>query len=540
MRIRFAFVFFFSWALTGVAADDVCFDLNKEQLWLNLAVPDASGTHYPEDACSRGYEKVSWTEFTNVLVRISKMTRLREFRFAVLADERVLMDLSFLAAQTNLTNLCLGGSIRVATFAPLKRLPLAELDFSFGGKGVVIEDEASIGELSILREFRANEGFKSIAALPPSLEILDMSAAPSGDYCGAFTNLVNLVHLRMDTIFGKVQYISEDDIRAMCKLKYLSLNEGFEGVPLSALSTCASLEELELCFMKFRPVELSALGALPLKKLTIKECLVHDVKGLEKCPLSELSIDFCPISSLEDFGMFPNVRTMKLIRTGVRHVEKADVLRHFPNIWLFVHGDLQDGFCDEGRCNQSLEFGPQDIVFSTNAGNFGSGSFLGFDMDRPILYDDEAFSLSEVMGHENDCVMERWHESVVGLGRPYHGFESVKLIGKKSDGPVDALVFECRSREEKSFDDDAEAEWVRSLAAEMKAVYGASFKTKNREGFVLVEGTCDKFEFTILSQPTGSQESIDGETKWFISHEFHVRRRHKEAGAAKDEIVDYH
>lgn len=520
-------------------ADDTAFALDQERLSLNLVLPDAAGA-FPTNA-NPYWEKVSRAEFTNVLERISKMTRLKDLSLGVHAESKVPLDLSFLSSQTNMTELRLGGNLHIGSFRKIAHLPLERLDGRYYFESSVsLADEDSLGLLKSLKSFSAWKDSRAIEKLPTSLVSLDMSHSPEGDYCGCFTNLVNLEELEMDTIFRKDQYIDEDDIRAMKKLKRLVLNGGYELGNLGVLRECKSLENLEIAFCEIRPLDLSVLNGLPIKDLRLKSCLVHEVKGLEKCPLKKISIDFCPIASFDDFGVFPNVRIVELRRTGIRSAGRDAVLRHFPRIWSLLYGDLIEGFCDGDRCNEVVCFGPTNIVFAAGGDKAKGLSFMGFDMDSSIVYGDEVSSLCEVFGMSN-CVWDTRCESVIGLGRPFHGFTTVKLVGREveivgdeaHDGRVDSLEFE-QEDEGAVFDFSSEKKWAMELAAEMERVYGATFCWDDNDEsatFLIVKGKSDAFNF-VISSSAGSSEThcSDGEEtritrREYRGRQFYVSRR---------------
>ena len=526
-------------AMPTMALDDTAFAVDQERLWLRLVLPDAAGA-FPTNA-SPYWEKVSRVEFTNILERISKMTRLKSLSLDVRAESKVLLDLSFLSSQTNMTELSLGGNLHVGSFSKIAHLPLERLDSSDClGPSVSLADEDSLGLLKSLKSFTAWKDFRAIEKLPSSLVSLDMSASPEGDYCGCFTNLVNLEELEMDTIFRRSQYIDEGDIRAMKRLKRLVLNGGYELGDLGALRECRSLENIEIAFCDFRPLDLSVLNGLPLRELKLKSCLVHEVKGLEKCPLKKISIDFCPIASFDDFGVFPSVRIVELRRTGIRSADRDAVLRHFPRIWSLLYGDLIEGFCDGDRCNEVVCFGPTNIVFAAGGDKTKGLSFMGFDMDSSIVYGDEVSSLCEVFGMSN-CVWDTRCESVIGLGRPFHGFTTVKLVGREVeiigdeayDGRVDSLEFE-QEDEGAVFDFSSEKKWAMGLAAEMERVYGATFCWDDNDEpatFLIVKGKSDLFDF-VISSCAGSSEThcSDGEEtritrREYRGRQFYVSRR---------------
>ena len=309
---------------------------------------------------------------------------------------------------------------------------------------------------------------------------------------------------------------------------------------LGALRECRSLENLEIAFCEFRPLDLSVLNGLPLKELKLKSCLVHEVKGLEKCPLKKISIDFCPIASFDDFGVFPNVRIVELRRTGIRSADRDAVLRHFPRIWSLLYGDLIEGFCDGDRCNEVVCFGPTNIVFAAGGDKAKGLSFMGFDMDSSIVYGDKVSSLCEVFGMSN-CVWDTRCESVIGLGRPFHGFTTVKLVGREveivgdeaHDGRVDSLEFE-QEDEGAVFDFSSEKKWAMELAAEMERVYGATFCWDDNDEsatFLIVKGKSDAFNF-VISSSAGSSEThcSDGEEtritrREYRGRQFYVSRR---------------
>ena len=183
-------------------ADDTAFALDQERLSLNLVLPDAAGA-FPTNA-NPYWEKVSRAEFTNVLERISKMTRLKDLSLNVHAESKVPLDLSFLSSQTNMTELRLGGNLHIGSFRKIAHLPLERLDGRYYFESSVsLADEDSLGLLKSLKSFSAWKDFRAIEKLPTSLVSLDMSHSPEGDYCGCFTNLVNLEELEMDTIFRK-------------------------------------------------------------------------------------------------------------------------------------------------------------------------------------------------------------------------------------------------------------------------------------------------------------------------------------------------
>ena len=527
-------------AMPTMALDDTVFAVDQERLWLRLVLPDAAGA-FPTNA-SPYWEKVSRVEFTNILERISKMTRLKSLSLDVRAESKVLLDLDFLSSQTNMTELSLGGNLHIGSFSKIAHLPLERLDGCYySDSSVSLADEDSLGLLKSLKYFTAWKDFRAIERLPSSLVSLDMSASPEGGYCGCFTNLVNLEELEMDTIFRRSQYIDEGDIRAMKKLKRLVLNGGYELGDLGALRECRSLENIEIAFCDFRPLDLSVLNGLPLKELKLKSCLVHEVKGLEKCPLKKISIDFCPIASLDDFGLFPNVRIVELRRTGIRSADRDAVLRHFPRIWSLLYGDLIEGFCDGDRCNEVVCFGPTNIVFAAGGDKSKGLSFMGFDMDSSIVYDKELCSLCEVIGM-SDCVWVSHCEIAVGLGRPFHGFTTVKLIGcgeverigdETYDGPVDSLEF-LREDDGVVFDFSSEKKWAMELAAEMERVYGATFCWDDNDEtatFLIVKGKSDAFDF-VISSCAGSSETHCGTgdevsitRREYRNRQFYVSRR---------------
>ena len=487
-------------------ADDTAFALDQERLSLDLVLPDAAGA-FPTNA-NPYWEKVSRAEFTNVLERISKMTRLKDLSLNVHAESKVPLDLSFLSSQTNMTELRLGGNLHIGSFRKIAHLPLERLDGRYYFESSVsLADEDSLGLLKSLKSFSAWKDFRAIEKLPTSLVSLDMSHSPEGDYCGCFTNLVNLEELEMDTIFRKDQYIDEDDIRAMKKLKRLVLNGGYELGNLGVLRECKSLENLEIAFCEFRPLDLSVLNGLPIKELKLTSCLVHEVKGLENCPLKKISIDFCPIASLDDFGLFPNVRII-------------------------------EGFCDGDRCNEVVCFGPTNIVFAAGGDKSKGLSFMGFDMDSSIVYDKELCSLCEVIGM-SDCVWVSHCEIAVGLGRPFHGFTTVKLIGCGEverigdgtyDGPVDSLEF-LREDDGVVFDFPSEKKWAVEIAAEMERVYGATFCWDDNDEtatFLVVKGKSDAFDFVISScagTHCGTGDEVSITRREYRNRQFYVSRR---------------
>ena len=268
---------------------------------------------------------------------------------------------------------------------------------------------------------------------------------------------------------------------------------------------------------------------------------MHEVKGLEKCPLKKISIDFCPIASFDDFGVFPNVRIVELRRTGIRSADRDAVLRHFPRIWSLLYGDLIEGFCDGDRCNEVVCFGPTNIVFAAGGDKAKGLSFMGFDMDSSIVYDKELCSLCEVIGM-SDCVWVSHCEIAVGLGRPFHGFTTVKLIGCGEverigdgtyDGPVDSLEF-LREDDGVVFDFPSEKKWAVEIAAEMERVYGATFCWDDNDEsatFLIVKGKSDAFNF-VISSSAGSSEThcSDGEEtritrREYRGRQFYVSRR---------------
>ena len=471
-------------------ADDTAFALDQERLSLDLVLPDAAGA-FPTNA-NPYWEKVSRAEFTNVLERISKMTRLKDLSLNVHAESKVPLDLSFLSSQTNMTELRLGGNLHIGSFRKIAHLPLERLDGRYYFESSVsLADEDSLGLL--------------------------------------------------DTIFRRSQYIDEGDIRAMKKLKRLVLNGGYELGNLGVLRECKSLENLEIAFCEFRPLDLSVLNGLPIKELKLTSCLVHEVKGLEKCPLKKISIDFCPIASLDDFGLFPNVRIVELRRTGIRSADRDAVLRHFPRIWSLLYGDLIEGFCDGDRCNEVVCFGPTNIVFAAGGDKSKGLSFMGFDMDSSIVYDKELCSLCEVIGM-SDCVWVSHCEIAVGLGRPFHGFTTVKLIGCGEverigdgtyDGPVDSLEF-LREDDGVVFDFPSEKKWAVEIAAEMERVYGATFCWDDNDEtatFLVVKGKSDAFDF-VISSCAGSSETHCGTgdevsitRREYRNRQFYVSRR---------------
>ena len=481
-------------AMPTMALDDTAFAVDQERLWLRLVLPDAAGA-FPTNA-SPYWEKVSRVEFTNILERISKMTRLKSLSLDVRAESKVLLDLDFLSSQTNMMELSLGGNLHVGSFSKIAHLPLERLDSCDRlGPSVSLADEDSLGLLKSLKYFTAWKDFRAIEKL-----------------------------------------IDEGDIRAMKKLKRLVLNGGYELGDLGALRECRSLENLEIAFCEFRPLDLSVLNGLPLKELKLKSCLVHEVKGLEKCPLKKISIDFCPIASFDDFGVFPNVRIVELRRTGIR-----SVLRHFPRIWSLLYGDLIEGFCDGDRCNEVVCFGPTNIVFAAGGDKSKGLSFMGFDMDSSIVYDKELCSLCEVIGM-SDCVWVSHCEIAVGLGRPFHGFTTVKLIGCGEverigdgtyDGPVDSLEF-LREDDGVVFDFPSEKKWAVEIAAEMERVYGATFCWDDNDEtatFLVVKGKSDAFDF-VISSCAGSSETHCGTgdevsitRREYRNRQFYVSRR---------------
>ena len=256
--------------------------------------------------------------------------------------------------------------------------------------------------------------------------------------------------------------------------------------------------------------------------------------------MKKISIDFCPIASFDDFGVFPNVRIVELRRTCIRSADRDAVLRHFPRIWSLLYGDLIWGFCDGDRCNEVVCFGPTNIVFAAGGDKAKGLSFMGFDMDSSIVYGDKVSSLCEVFGMSN-CVLDTRCESVIGLGRPFHGFTTVKLVGREVeiigdeayDGRVDSLEFE-QEDEGAVFDFSSEKKWAMELAAEMERVYGATFCWDDNDEsatFLIVKGKSDAFNF-VISSSAGSSEThcSDGEEtritrREYRGRQFYVSRR---------------
>ena len=408
-----------------------------------------------------------------------------------------------------------------------------KFSFALDEKGIIFIDDTGAAE-AIVETIRNTRRWRA-----PSLErfLYDFLEQIVKDDLALMTRL----ELEMDTIFRRSQYIDEGDIRAMKKLKRLVLNGGYELGNLGVLRECKSLENLEIAFCEFRPLDLSVLNGLPIKELKLTSCLVHDVKGLENCPLKKISIDFCPIASLDDFGLFPNVRIVELRRTGIRSADRDAVLRHFPRIWSLLYGDLIEGFCDGDRCNEVVCFGPTNIVFAAGGDKSKGLSFMGFDMDSSIVYDKELCSLCEVIGM-SDCVWVSHCEIAVGLGRPFHGFTTVKLIGCGEverigdgtyDGPVDSLEF-LREDDGVVFDFPSEKKWAVEIAAEMERVYGATFCWDDNDEtatFLVVKGKSDAFDF-VISSCAGSSETHCGTgdevsitRREYRGRQFYVSRR---------------
>jgi hypothetical protein len=165
---------------------------------------------------------------------------------------------------------------------------------------------------------------------------------------------------------------------------------------------------------------------------------------------------------------------------------------------------------------------------------------MGFDMDSSIVYGDKVSSLCEVFGMSN-CVWDTRCESVIGLGRPFHGFTTVKLVGREVeiigdeayDGQVDSLEFE-QEDEGAVFDFSSEKKWAMELAAEMERVYGATFCWDDNDEsatFLIVKGKSDAFNF-VISSSAGSSEThcSDGEEtritrREYRGRQFYVSRR---------------
>ena len=165
---------------------------------------------------------------------------------------------------------------------------------------------------------------------------------------------------------------------------------------------------------------------------------------------------------------------------------------------------------------------------------------MGFDMDSSIVYDDEVFSISEVIGMSN-CVSDKRYESVIGLGRPFHGFTVVKLVGREVerigdeayDGLVDSLEFE-QEDEGAMFDLSSEKKWAMEIAAEMERVYGATFcwdDTDETATGLIVEGKSDAFDFVIAScagsseTHCGTGDEVSITRREYRSRQFYVSRR---------------
>ena len=194
-----------------------------------------------------------------------------------------------------------------------------------------------------------------------------------------------------------------------------------------------------------------------------------------------------------------------------------------------------EGFCDGDRCNEVACFGPTNIVFAAGGDKAKGLSFMGFDMDSSIVYGDKVSSLCEVFGMSN-CVLDTRCESVIGLGRPFHGFTTVKLVGREVeiigdeayDGRVDSLEFE-QEDEGAVFDFSSEKNWAMGLAAEMERVYGATFCWDDNDEpatFLIVKGKSDLFDF-VISSCAGSSEThcSDGEETRITRREYRSRGR---------------
>ena len=466
---------------------------------------------------------------TGVLERVSRMTALKSLSLHVKQTGPRPLDLSFLSGQRGLEKLYLGtgdsNRLDVVSLSPLAETSVSELYMS---GAVRLLDVSSLSSLTNLVSFSASgeSGPDTVRNLPRTLECLDMSSAQEGDYCGCFTNLVRLKSLKQDLIFSRSQNLWVEDIHAMPRLQELELGIGAELMGLGEIRGCRDLTSLTLSDWGFRLQDISALKGLPLKNLTLRRCLVRSLKGMESLPVESLFIDFCPIPSMDAFGVHPSVREVVLLRTGIASVARDEVLRHFPNIWRFVYGDLMEGFCDGDRENKVMDFGPTNVVLSASA-PVKDGFFMGYDLNLPIRFaeDEERGSLLTGIDESGREVCSWYHrfEHPIQLSGNFHGFTEMTVVSERgSDAGVNELSF-VRAGAQIPYDE--KLSWCATLCRELSDVYGAEWESDGGQPDLYVSrtGKSRDFVFEILCGDYAQQQE-DGFKREYTEYKLSVLR----------------
>ena len=81
--------------------------------------------------------------------------------------------------------------------------------------------------------------------------------------------------------------------------------------------------------------DVATLGRVPLKELTLIQCPIREIRGLECCPIESLTVWGCPLSSFADICPLPRLKKMTLELKDQQIPSKEELLSRWEKLDIF-------------------------------------------------------------------------------------------------------------------------------------------------------------------------------------------------------------
>lgn len=236
---------------------------------------------------------LTWDQFTNQFHRISDIPLLKSLEIGLESSTNRtenLLDLRPLLALTNLQELTVSGPFSIKSLPSLADLPLRRLDL----RHITLSNDVSLPQVESLEELylpRESDGIIGVGEIGRlrNLRRLQYGSCVVGDANAALSSLDKLEELEI-----------EDDL------------------------------DLRNCLF---------LTNKPLRRLSLSHVPVRTFQGMVLAQLENLTLDWCPVRSLRDLPIAPNLRMLTLYCTGIDSLSWEEVKARYPKIESVEYDD---------------------------------------------------------------------------------------------------------------------------------------------------------------------------------------------------------
>lgn len=291
--------------------------------------------------------------FKLFLNRVSKMSQLESLSIVLTTIPANGVDIAAekFRGLTNLTSLVVCGCgddrlVRISSISNWWTLPIKSLELS----NVFVPDPWSIGRFRLLENLKTSL-YEIVQAAPVALDnlfvvnsyfkdALDLSRFPC-------LESLTILNVKCAGIFG---------LSSLKELKRLYIDDG-PCIYLDELARCSKLRELHMANMDNTYfVDFSELGKLPLECLWLDGIPIRKIRGLEKCPLSELFIQRAQLREWSDICRLPKLEKIDVSYTSITNGNISLITNQFPKIKEICYSNSENSYAILERDDDTERF----------------------------------------------------------------------------------------------------------------------------------------------------------------------------------------